>query len=271
MSLFAVDQSKCNKDGICVAECPVKIIKQGNDGFPAMLAEEFCISCGHCVAVCPKGAITLKTMRPESLVAVQDSLLPGPDQAEHFLASRRSIRTYKDKPVDRAILEKIIGIAAYAPSGHNMQPVEWLVVENTEEVKRLSGLTVDWMRYMVKEKPEMAGPLHMDMVVARWDAGEDVICRGAPHVVLAHGLKKNPTSAAACTIALTYLELAAYSMELGACWAGYLGIAALAFPPLVQALNLPEGHQVFGAMMLGYPKFKYQRIPLRKEPVVIWR
>lgn len=236
-----------------------------------MLAEDFCINCGHCVSVCPQGAVTLKTMKPEDLIAVQEGLLPGPEQVDHFLSTRRSIRAYKGSTVDRKVLERLIGIAGYAPSGHNAQPVEWLVVENTEEVRRLSGIVVDWMRFMVKEKPEMAGPLHLDMVVARWDAGEDVICREAPHVVLAHGLKKNPMSSAACTIALTYLELAAYSMGLGACWAGYLGIAAAVFPPMIQALGLPEEHQVFGAMMLGYPKFKYHRIPLRKKPVVIWK
>jgi len=271
VSLFKVDQSKCKKDGICTLECPIKIIQMGEEGFPVMLAEDFCINCGHCVSVCPQGAVTLKTMKPEDLIAVQEGLLPGPEQVDHFLSTRRSIRAYKGSTVDRKVLERLIGIAGYAPSGHNAQPVEWLVVENTEEVRRLSGIVVDWMRFMVKEKPEMAGPLHLDMVVARWDAGEDVICREAPHVVLAHGLKKNPMSSAACTIALTYLELAAYSMGLGACWAGYLGIAAAVFPPMIQALGLPEEHQVFGAMMLGYPKFKYHRIPLRKKPVVIWK
>jgi ferredoxin len=204
MSLLTIDQSKCRKDGICASECPVKIIKLTDGGFPSVAAEELCINCGHCISVCPKGAIALKTTQPEDLAAIEDRLLPSPDQVAHFLSARRSIRTYKDMPVGRDVLEKIIGTAAYAPSGHNMQPVEWLVVENTEEVRRLSGLTVDWMRYMIKEMPQMAGPLHMDLVVDRWDAGEDVICRGAPHVVVAHGLKKNPTSAAACTIALTY-------------------------------------------------------------------
>ncbi|MFZ5597382.1 MAG: nitroreductase family protein [Bacillota bacterium] len=271
MSLFTVDQGKCKKDGICASECPIKILRLGEEGFPMMLAEAFCIRCGHCVSVCPQGAITLKGMKPEDLTGVQDSLLPSPEQVAHFLSSRRSIRTYKDKAVDRETLEKVIGIANYAPSGHNMQPVEWLVVENRDEVKRLSGIVVDWMRYMIKEKPEMAKPLHMDMVVAGWDMGMDIITRGAPHVVLAHGSKKNPTSRDACTIALTYLELASYSLGLGGCWAGYLGIAAAVFPPMIQALGLPEGNQVYGAMMLGYPKFKYHRIPTRKTPVVTWR
>ena len=71
---------------------------------------------------------------------------------------------------------------------------------------------------------------------------------------------------AACTIALTYLELAAPSIGLGCCWAGYFYAAATTFPPLQEALALPKNHQCFGAMMAGYPKFNYHRMPLRKYP-----
>ena len=59
MSLFEVDQDKCNRDGICAAECPLKIIDMKSTGIPAPVngADALCINCGHCVAVCPTGAI----------------------------------------------------------------------------------------------------------------------------------------------------------------------------------------------------------------------
>ncbi|WP_104372520.1 nitroreductase family protein [Desulfocucumis palustris] len=274
MSIFTVDQTKCKKDGICAAECPISIISMPDkESFPAWAqgAEQMCIGCGHCVAVCPQGAISLGDMSPEKCSPVRGELLPGPEQAEHFLLTRRSIRKYKEQPVERELLQRIIQIASYAPSGHNLQPVHWLVIEKKEEIKRLSGMVIDWMRFMLKEKPEFALSLHMDKVVAGWDAGYDKICRGAPHLILAHAPKALPPAPAACTIALAYLELAAYSMGLGACWAGYFGAAAGLYPPLLQALALPEGHQAYGALMIGYPQFSYHRIPLRKEPAVTWR
>jgi nitroreductase len=49
---------------------------------------------------------------------------------------------YKDKSVDKAELNKLINIARYAPSGHNLQPVEWLVLGDKAELKRLSGIVV---------------------------------------------------------------------------------------------------------------------------------
>jgi hypothetical protein len=47
--------------------------------------------------------------------------------------------------------------------------------------------------------------------------------------------------------------------------------AANFWPPMAEALELPEQHVSFGAMIVGYPKFKYQRLPLRKEPKISWR
>jgi ferredoxin len=65
MSLFTIDQKKCKRDGMCAKECPAQIIVLNDkDTFPTLMenSEEFCINCGHCVAVCPHGALTLSTM-----------------------------------------------------------------------------------------------------------------------------------------------------------------------------------------------------------------
>jgi nitroreductase len=99
----------------------------------------------------------------------------------------------------------------------------------------------------------------------------DIIFRNAPVVIVAHAAKDDRTAPTSSTIALSYLELAATSAGLGCCWAGYFNAAATTFPPMMEALPLPEGHQCFGAMMVGYPKFEYQRLPLRKPPEITWR
>ena len=79
------------------------------------------------------------------------------------------------------------------------------------------------------------------------------------------------TAPAACTLAVSYVDLMAQSMGLGTCWAGFFNAAANLWPPMNEALGLPEGHASFGAMMIGYPAFTYARIPLRKEARITWR
>ncbi|RPI08402.1 MAG: ferridoxin [Zetaproteobacteria bacterium] len=272
MSLFVVDPARCQRDGVCVAECPTRIIELApGDETPTISAEaeEFCRNCGHCVAVCPHGAASLAGMAPERLQQVRSDLRLGREHVAHFLRARRSIRAYTPRAVDRETLAGLIDVARFAPSASNRQAVHWVVVSDAAEVRRLAGLTVEWMRAAVPSQPT-AAQRNTQRFVAGWDAGHDMICRGAPSLVIACAPADYPWAAVDSAIALTYLELAAPSSGLGACWAGIFTNAARQWPPLRQALALPEGDAVCGAMLLGYPRHRYRRIPPRNEARIRW-
>ena len=111
----------------------------------------------------------------------------------------------------------------------------------------------------------------LDRLVAAWDAGRDLICRDAPHLIVTHAPKDDVTAPSACTLALAYLELAAPAHGLGACWAGYLHMAALHWQPLQEALALPAGDAFCGALLVGEPRYRYHRLPTRREPAITWR
>ncbi len=273
MNLFEVNIQTCNKDGICAANCPMGIIEMQNGEFPIPSddAEEICIRCGHCVAVCPTASLSHREMSVEKCPPINKELHISLAQCEQFLRARRSIRTYKEKSVPKNELLKLIDLARYAPTGHNSQGVKWLVLGNRDEIRRLAGITVDWMRQMLENMPEFALSLHLDRVVRQWEEGEDIILRGAPNLIVAHAGKDDPMGPTSAAIALSHLELAATSMDLGCCWSGAIHAAATTFPPMAEALGLPENHLCLGAMMVGYPKYKYHRLPLRKSPQVIWR
>ena len=273
MKLFEVDQQSCKQDGICAAVCPMGIIafQEGDYPTPADEAEELCVRCGHCVAACPTGSLSHREMPVEQCPPIRKELQLTAEQCEHSLRSRRSIRVYKDKPIPRADLARLIEVARYAPSGHNSQCAEWLVMDNRDELRKLAAIVADWMRWMLSNMSELALSMHMDKTLQRWEEGRDVILRDAPVVIIAHAEEGNRLAPSTCTIALTYLELAATSMGLGCCWAGYFNAAATTFPPMKKALALPPGHLCFGSMMVGYPKFSYHRLPLRRPPLISWR
>jgi len=274
MSLITVDQEKCNHDAICVAECPARIIRMDSkEDYPSPTPDfkDVCLKCGHCVTVCPTGALSLDWLSPEDCLLIKQELAVTPEQAEQFLRGRRSIRAFKDKMVPRTILEKLLEIACSAPSAKNQQPWHWIVVQEPAEVRRLAGMVIDWMRTVIQNDPEVAETMGFTRAVACWDEGYERICRGAPHVIVAHADKSWRYGAEDCTLALSLLDLYATSIGLGACWGGYFYKAVNAYPPLFDALGLPSDHLAFGAMMVGYPKFKYQRIPIRNRPRVIWK
>jgi nitroreductase/NAD-dependent dihydropyrimidine dehydrogenase PreA subunit len=273
MNLIKIDEKTCNHDGVCALVCPAGLIDMKKGKFPEAIvgADEICIRCGHCVASCPTASITHRYVPVEKCLAIKNDLKISFEQCGQFLKSRRSIRTYRDRPVAREDIKKLLEIAAYAPAGHNTRLNKWLVIDSKDELKKLSGIVIDWMRFMLGGMREFAVSMHMDRTVERWEAGKDVILRKAPVVVVAYDEAANPMAPSSCTIALAYVELAAHGMGLGGCWAGYFNAAAIMFPPMKEELGLPESHQCFGSMMIGYPRFDYYRLPTRIQPDISWR
>jgi len=273
MTLLRVDHNKCKRDGICVQTCPAGIIEfKDKDAFPTLIrgGEQFCIQCGHCVAVCPHQAMDHAVVAADRCPPIDKDLMISAEQAEQFLRMRRSIRVYKDKTIEQGLLSRLIHIARYAPSGHNTQPVQWLVIYGGDRVRQLATIVIDWMRHLVREQSPLAEMFHMDRVIRSWELGNERIFRGAPHLIVTHAHKETRTAPSSSTIALAYLELMAPVLGLGACWAGYFMAAAAFWPPAFEFIELPQDHSVFGAMMVGYPKYRYQRLPARNQPKITW-
>ncbi len=274
MSLFTIDESKCKKDGLCAAVCPIGVIINFDDKEKVPVynenTESLCMNCGHCVAVCRFKAFTHKTLSPDDCLPIKKELDISPEQTEQFLRSRRSIRNYKDKEVDKNLIEKIITIASQAPSGHNTQPVHWQVIYGKQKIKELTGMVIEWMEIMIKEKPDLAKMLQFETLVGVWNMGMDVVSRDAPVLIFANGEAKNAFADFACKIAMTYLDLAIPSFGLGSCWNGFFQMAASTYKPLQEALGFPENFTNYGILMAGYPKYKYFSMPARNEARITW-
>ena len=274
MSLITIDAEKCKRDAICVRECPMAIIKLKNkESVPELVkgGEEFCLRCGHCVAVCPHGALDHKAVPLEACLPIEKNLKLTREQAIQFLRSRRSVRFFKDKPLEKETLQQLIEVARYAPTGSNSQLVQYTVFTNKDKIHELAGLTVEWMKYIQKKFPNEPTAAYMPMIIAAWKMGFDSVLRGAPGLILASAPKEHRNGLVDVTIALTYLELAAVPMGLGTCWAGLLQGAMLSWDPLKEAIGLPQGHVHHYPMMIGYAKPKYYRLPERKQPIIHYK
>ena len=276
MSIIEINQETCNKCGICADECPRRIIDLPDGGFPQLLAlaEASCNACGHCIAVCPRGSLNHRDSPLEMSPKIQENLKVTPEQVKQLLRSRRSVRVFKNKPVPREIITCLIEDARYAPTGHNLQEVEWLVIDSKKELERIEELGIDWLQWVIKELPKMAAESNMEEKLARQKLRHDAFLRGAPVLIVTHASETGSISllgAIDSANALSFLDLAAYSLGLGTCWAGYVYIMVNTFPPVREVLALPEGHVAYGCALLGYNKFKYHRIPVRKDPRIIWR
>ncbi len=273
MSLITVDQKKCSRDGLCAQECPTGIILMSDSKFPQEIddAEKRCVKCGHCIAICPHEAISVEGINSKDCISVKKELQLSVEQVEQQIKSRRSIRKYKDKKIEQEKLKKLIDIASYAPTGGNSQLVEWVVINSREEVKKLAGATIEFIKGLIETKHPLTERYSFDGIIKGWEAGADYIFRGAPALVIAHSPKENGLATVDCTIALAYLDIAAAPLGLGTCWAGFFMIASSQSPFVQQLLALPESNVCVGGLMIGYPKYTYRAIPPRKDAKIIWR
>lgn len=262
MKLIKVNQNLCKKCGFCSNVCPSSVLSMSSKG-PEAVNPENCISCGQCVAVCPNSALdNIKSPLSEQIdinpIPIIDS-----KTAEKFLRSRRSIRCYKDTSVPKDILLKLLNIARFAPTASNSQGLSYIIISNKTILKKIPELVVQWMEKQPSETSHWSFPRHINNYK---NLGIDTILRDAPHLIVATAPNGFSNGRANTISSLSYVELYATSLGLGSCWAGLFEFCAFSnYKPLLTLLNIPKDKVITGAIMVGYPKYKYKKLVNRNN------
>jgi nitroreductase/NAD-dependent dihydropyrimidine dehydrogenase PreA subunit len=273
MTNIFINQDLCIKCNTCATVCVTGIIEKATvSGFPEVLESNVgnCIKCGHCEAFCAQKALTLNFLPGEKIIfAAQDGQIESRDLAI-YMKKRRSIRHFSSKPVNKELIAGILDVARYAASGGNGQPVKWLVIYDTDSVKKIAGLTIEWMRSIQHTAHPLAA--YVPVILSQWDRRAEPICRNAPHLLFAHiPYNEKWYDPSEAVIAMTHVDIAAPSFGIGTCWAGFVQLAIAGYQPLRDFLDLPQGRVVACSMMFGYPVYKVTSIPRRNPVEVIWK
>ncbi|TEU04757.1 MAG: nitroreductase [Candidatus Aminicenantes bacterium] len=164
-----------------------------------------------------------------------------------LILSRRSIRQFKPEPVSRSILEKLINAARLAPSGANLQPLEFVVVDEEEVRKRLFPC-LRWAAYIAPEGNPQPGHEPVAYVV-----------------VLVNLKLRKKGYERDVGAAVENMILAAWEERVGSCW-----IANADIEKIRDMLNVPEDYKVDSVLALGYPAEEPITEEL-KESVKYWK
>ncbi len=257
MELLTVNESICVKCGLCSDVCPAGVLSLQENG-PKAINPNNCISCGHCVAVCPYSAIDNIKTPLSSQINIENFSIIDSNTAEHFLRSRRSIRCYKTTLVPKGELLKLINIARFAPTASNTQGLSYIIVRDKKILEQATEIIIQWMEQQLKNPSHFSFPRH---VQTYRDTGKDTVLRNAPHLILATSPKDFKNGIKNTISAFSYLELFAPTLGLGSCWAGLFEMCAFSnYYPLLQLFNIPENTVITGAVMVGYPKYKYKKL-----------
>ena len=257
-----IDSEKCTGCGSCLADCQRHVLEIKNK--KAVVINDNCLKCGHCLAVCPANAVRLSGFDDKIMdVPEKPFFLNEKDLLTH-LKFRRSIRQYKDTPVEKEKLEKIIEAGRITPTASNSQNVRYIILQNEREAIE------DEVLAMYKTQSEWTESLSTRMKVPV-NVIHERLKRGflfhkAPAVILVI----SPSEINAC-LAVMNMELMAEALGLGTVYVGLFTLPANKNKKLRESLGVADEESIAACLALGYQKTQYLRSVPRKKANVIWR
>jgi nitroreductase/Pyruvate/2-oxoacid:ferredoxin oxidoreductase delta subunit len=283
MTRPTLDKEKCTACGLCAEVCGLDVIVRNGNTCPTINRDAYCHTCGHCVAICPQNALSIQGVPRDEFAAVRASAI-SPLDMEAFLLAKRSCREFKDRPVEKSVIEDLIAVARMAPTSINCQERAFIVVTDAAKIAELREALIKHVRSLLKmvkltasrpaalflspESQEHMRHLQADFEVAlhHRDDGDDYIFHNAPCLIFFTGITMDPSGRDHALGAQHYLMLYAETLGLGTCINGY---AQSAPKVLAKYLNVPKAHTIYGATMLGYRKHTYRRRVYRKPASVV--
>ncbi len=295
MYTITLDGNKCKKDGLCAKVCPKGIFVQRQRlTIPEVMDEESCIACGHCVAICRQSAIGHSEFPPTAIQAIPFEQMPTTEQVLALLKTRRSIRAFRDKPLAKETIERIIDGARFAPSGHNSQSTEYLVVQDSAVLNQVSAMVIEYLKFEIKrfdnplfrtlallaDRESAESGLHeipgFKSMIQMFETGGDPILNGAPVLLAFHARRTDGFADVNAQLALQNASLVAHSLGIGHFYTGWVLSPGRA--PMARAWNrripdligIPPGNELYGALALGYPIPRFKNMIERKSPQISW-
>jgi len=147
---------------------------------------------------------------------------------EELINKRHSIRAYKEEPISEELIEKIIQAAKLAPTSRDKKPCEYIVVKDKAQLETLSEAKA---------------------------AGSQMIKNAGAAIVVTGDSNVSDVWIEDCSIAMTYLHLAAVNYGLGSCWVQIrkrMDKNDQSSESFIKNLfNLPENKEVLAVLSLG--------------------
>jgi len=146
-----------------------------------------------------------------------------------FILSRRSIRQFKKKPIPKKILMKLVNAARLAPSAANLQPMEFVAV-NDKQLNKAIFSCLRWAAYISPKGNPQPGQEPTAYIV-----------------VLVNTEIKDKGFERDSGAALENVILTAWEEGIGSCW-----IISIDRSKIHQILSIPDKYKVDSILALGY-------------------
>ncbi len=147
-----------------------------------------------------------------------------------LILSRRTIRQFEPRPISRTILEKVINAGRLAPSAANMQPLEFVVVDD-EALRMEIFPCLKWAAYIQPEGNPRPGHEPQAYIF-----------------VLVNDRIREKMYEYDVGAAIENMILTALGEGIASCW-----LISIDRPKVVELLEIPGHYKVDSVLALGYP------------------
>lgn len=154
----------------------------------------------------------------------------------NLILKRRTIRRFEQKSIPRPVLEKLVDAGRLAPSAANLQPCEYIVIDEKPLLEKVFE-TLRWAGYITPYGNPPPGERPVAYIV-----------------VIINEEKKSAYPSHDAAAAIENMLLLALAEGLGSCWIGSVEREKLSV-----LLSLPSFCKIDSVLALGYP---------REEPAV---
>ena len=171
---------------------------------------------------------------------------------ETAILTRRSTRRYKEKEIERSLLDRIIEAGRYAPSGGNNQTNHFFVITDKDVLIQLTEIAQNAFSQM-EVYEGMYPSLRTSITLSK--KGDYVFYYNAPCLIVLANRKEYGNNIADVACALENMMILANEFDLGSCWINQLKW----LNENEEVLNLFKGfglkgnERIYGALALGYP------------------
>ena len=291
--LISINQATCKKCLLCSEVCPNKIIVRTNSAEMTTRPTRIglCFKCGQCMAVCSTQSIVVEGL------SYDHDFFSLPDKTSYensfydLVHTRRAVRNFKDKPVPKALLEKIVEAISFAPPGFPPLKTKIIVVQNPELIRQALPNMVHLYERLLQMMKKPIGrffirkevgskkfktmqahlvPLLISRIPALKKGIENTLTRDAPAMILFLADKNGEDINQDISIAATYGMLASHALGLGGSIMDIIPPAINKDIELRNMFGIPDEQEVITSMIIGYPKYNYRRGIKRNLREVKW-
>ncbi|MBS4030708.1 MAG: nitroreductase family protein [Clostridiales bacterium] len=176
------------------------------------------------------------------------------------IVTRRSIRKFKETPIDKLILQELLEAARLAPSGTNIQPWRFIAVTSLEMKAKLKECTIG-MKFIEQAPLIMVCCADLTAVDKRSERISELVESGAfagtgIDTILTDSQNKPQRDGAAqlayvnlnVAIAIEHMILRGVELGLGSCW-----LMLFRQSKVKELFKLPDTMYVTALVPFGYP------------------